>query len=140
LWENLNESSFFLQMLNCILGMVEKTQRAITILQQRQSAAASLRTTEDLVEEVQNRAIQAVSEVKAAAIQEIQKARSELWAVSGRRPRTAVADKDSGLLRVSTSMTESAEVSMLSSLSFLFYSQNNYECLKRPKILTVILY
>jgi len=104
-------------MLNCILGMVEKTQRAITILQQRQSAAASLRTTEDLVEEVQNRAIQAVSEVKAAAIQEIQKARSELWAVSGRRPRTAVADKDSGLLRVSTSMTESAEVSMLSSLS-----------------------
>ncbi len=127
-------------MLNCILGMVEKTQRAITILQQRQSAAASLRTTEDLVEEVQNRAIQAVSEVKAAAIQEIQKARSELWAVSGRRPRTAVADKDSGLLRVSTSMTESAEVSMLSSLSFLFYSQNNYECLKRPKILTVILY
>ena len=32
--------------------MVEKTQRAITILQQRQSAAASLRTTEDLVEEV----------------------------------------------------------------------------------------
>jgi hypothetical protein len=99
-------------MLNCILGMVEKTQRAITILQQRQSAAASLRTTEDLVEEVQNRAVQAVAEVKAAAIQEIQKARSELWAVGGgRRPRGG-ADKDGGLLRVSTSMTESAEVGL----------------------------
>ena len=111
---------FFCQMLNCILGMVEKTQRAITILQQRQSAAASLRTTEDLVEEVQNRAIQAVAEVKAAAIQEIQKARSELWAVSGgRRPRMT-AEKD-GLLRVSTSMTESAEVSPHSLFVMLNY-------------------
>jgi hypothetical protein len=100
--------------------MVEKTQRAITILQQRQSAAANLRTTEDLVEEVQNRAIQAVAEVKAVAIHEIQKTRSELWAVSGgRRPRAA-ADKD-GLLRVSTSMTENAEVSIEKQLTLEKY-------------------
>ena len=40
-------------MLNCILGMVEKTQSALTILQQRQSEAATLRTTEEAVADVQ---------------------------------------------------------------------------------------
>ena len=40
-------------MLNCILGMVEKTQSALTILQQRQSEAANLRTTEEAVADVQ---------------------------------------------------------------------------------------
>ena len=32
-----------LQMLRCISGMVDKTQRAISILQQRQAEAASVR-------------------------------------------------------------------------------------------------
>ena len=39
--------------MNCILGMVEKTQSALTILQQRQSEAATLRTTEEAVADVQ---------------------------------------------------------------------------------------
>ena len=40
-------------MLNCISGMVEKTQSAISILQQRQSEAGNVRTAEELVAEVQ---------------------------------------------------------------------------------------
>ena len=32
--------NYYAQMLNCISGMVEKTQRAISILQQRQAEAA----------------------------------------------------------------------------------------------------
>lgn len=45
--------TFWQVMLNCILGMVEKTQSALTILQQRQSEAATLRTTEEAVADVQ---------------------------------------------------------------------------------------
>ena len=43
------------QMLNCILGMVEKTQRAIRILQQRQQTSSSTnnRTTEEVVADLQ---------------------------------------------------------------------------------------
>ena len=44
-------------MLNCIMGMVEKTQRAITILQQRQTTANTLRSTEEIIEEVQASAL-----------------------------------------------------------------------------------
>ena len=62
-------------MLNCILGMVEKTQSALTILQQRQTEAASLRTTEEAVAEVQTRANLAIGEVKAAALEEIRAAK-----------------------------------------------------------------
>ena len=43
-------------MLNCILGMVEKTQRAITILQQRQQSSSqqfnNQRSPEDIIDEV----------------------------------------------------------------------------------------
>ena len=59
-----------LQMLNCILGMVEKTQRAITILQQRQSSQHlqhGLRTPEDIIDEVQTSAVRAVNEVRIGA-------------------------------------------------------------------------
>ena len=91
-------------MLNCILGMVEKTQRAITILQQRQTAAAALRSTEDIIEEVQASAVRAVNEVKQNALAEIARARHE--ALLLRRPGR---EKD-GLLRVSTSQSETAEV------------------------------
>ena len=86
-------------MLNCILGMVEKTQSALTILQQRQSEAATLRTTEEAVADVQvctlflptqnslhisldktkplvqARANLAILEVKQAAMEEIRAAR-----------------------------------------------------------------
>ena len=42
------------QMLNCILGMVEKPQRAIRILQQRQtSSTTNNRTTEEVVADLQ---------------------------------------------------------------------------------------
>ena len=61
-------------MLNCILGMVEKTQRAITILQQRQTTAANLRTTEEIVAAVQDKANTAIMEVKQAAMEQIRKA------------------------------------------------------------------
>ena len=63
-----------IQMLNCILGMVEKTQRALGILQQRHNTANNMRTTEELVGEVQRRAEVAVNEVKMAAIEEIRQA------------------------------------------------------------------
>ena len=74
----------FQVMLNCILGMVEKTQSALTILQQRQSEAASLRTAEEAVAEVQARANLAIMEVKAAAMEEIRAAQR-----AGRREEEA---------------------------------------------------
>ena len=61
-------------MLTCILGMVEKTQRAITILQQRQISVANIRTTEEVVAAVQEKANAAIMEVKYAAMKEIKKA------------------------------------------------------------------
>ena len=61
-------------MLTCILGMVEKTQRAITILQQRQISVANIRTTEEVVAAVQEKANTAIMEVKYAAMKEIKKA------------------------------------------------------------------
>ena len=60
-------------MLTCILGMVEKTQRAITILQQRQTATANIQTTEEIVAAVQDKANSAIMEVKQAALEEIKK-------------------------------------------------------------------
>lgn len=85
-------------MLNCILSMVEKTKRALTILQQRNSQdltnewlrkqdvsvdlkkAANeimmhaVRQTEDRVAEVRKRAEDAVNDVKRQAVIELQKA------------------------------------------------------------------
>lgn len=66
-------------MLNCILGMVDKTKRALTILQQRNGGpiadiptprpvgellAATIRSTEEKVVEVRRRAEEAVHEVQ----------------------------------------------------------------------------
>lgn len=70
-WKNIHV------MLNCILGMVEKTQRALGILQQRHSTTNNMRTTEELVAEVQHKAQSAVNEVKEAAIDEIRRALGE---------------------------------------------------------------
>ena len=58
-------------MLNCISGMVEKTQRAISILQQRQTEAANVRSTEELVADIQAKASIAILEVKQSAVEEI---------------------------------------------------------------------
>ena len=65
------------QMLNCISGMVEKTQSAISILQQRQAEAANIRNAEELVAEVQAKATIAIMEVKQAALEEIKKVKRE---------------------------------------------------------------
>ena len=65
------------QMMNCISGMVEKTQRAISILQQRQAEVSSIRAAEELVEEVQSNAAIAIMEVKQAALEETTQAESE---------------------------------------------------------------
>ena len=64
-------------MLNCISGMVEKTQSAISILQQRQAEVANVRTAEELVAEVQAKANMAILKVKQAALEEIKKAKRE---------------------------------------------------------------
>ena len=59
-------------MLNCILGMVEKTQRAIRILQQRQhttpSNSTNNRTTEEVVADLQTRANLAILEVTSKVL------------------------------------------------------------------------
>merc|ERR1712050_787993 len=62
-------------MLNCIAGMVEKTQSAINILQQRQTEVANIRNTEDILAEVQAKANKAILEVKQAALEEIRMAK-----------------------------------------------------------------
>ena len=64
-------------MLTCILGMVEKTQRAITILQQRQTATSNIRITEEIVAAVREKANSAIMEVKQAALEEIKKKAGE---------------------------------------------------------------
>lgn len=85
-------------MLNCILSMVEKTKRALTILQQRNNQELTnewlrkqdvgvdlkkaaneimmhaVRQTEDRVAEVRRRAEDAVNDVKKQAVIELQKA------------------------------------------------------------------
>lgn len=85
-------------MLNCILSMVEKTKRALTILQQRNNQdltnewlrkqdvsvdlkkaaneimIQAVRQTEDRVAEVRRRAEEAVNDVKRQAVVELQKA------------------------------------------------------------------
>ena len=62
-------------MMNCICGMVEKTQSAISILQQRQAEVANARNAEELVAEVQAKASMAILEGKQAALEEIKKAK-----------------------------------------------------------------
>ena len=59
------------QMLNCISGMVEKTQRAISIPQQRQAEVTNVRSAEELVADIQTKASLAIMEVKQAALNEI---------------------------------------------------------------------
>ena len=66
-----------LQMLNYICGMVEKTQSAISILQQRQADIVNIRTTEELVAEVQTKASIAIMEVKQAALEDIRHAEAQ---------------------------------------------------------------
>ena len=61
-------------MLTCILGMVEKTQHAITILQQRQTTATHIRTAEEIVDAVQEKTKAAMIEVKHASLEEIKRA------------------------------------------------------------------
>ena len=61
-------------MLTCILGMVEKTQRAITILQQRQKTSANIRTTEEIMDAVKDKAKAAIMEVKQASVEEMKRA------------------------------------------------------------------
>lgn len=83
-------------MLNCILSMVEKTKRALSILQSRSQTdcysgagggpggdlkkaaaeimAAAVRQTEERVAEVKRKAEDAVNEVKRGAVLELQKA------------------------------------------------------------------
>jgi len=63
-------------MLDCICGMVEKTQSAINILQQRQIEPLNIRDTEQLVTELQNKASIAITEVKESALEEIKQAES----------------------------------------------------------------
>ncbi|XP_047506630.1 protein CBFA2T3 [Pieris napi] len=84
-WKNINT------MLNCILSMVEKTKRALAILQQRGTGvepaentdikraaseimAAAVRQTEERVAEVRRRAEDAVNQVKRQALLELQRA------------------------------------------------------------------
>jgi hypothetical protein len=64
-------------MLNCISGMVEKTQSAISILQQRQAEVANVRNAEEIVAEVQAKASAAILEMKQAALEEIEKAKRD---------------------------------------------------------------
>ena len=61
-------------MLTCILCMVEKTQCAITILQQRQTAAGNIRTTDEIVAYVKEKAKADIMEVKQASLEEIKRA------------------------------------------------------------------
>ncbi|XP_023949369.2 protein CBFA2T1 [Bicyclus anynana] len=82
-WKNINT------MLNCILSMVEKTKRALAILQQRgveppesndikraasEIMATAVRQTEEKVAEVRRRAEDAVNQVKRQALLELQRA------------------------------------------------------------------
>ncbi|XP_069687632.1 protein CBFA2T3-like isoform X2 [Periplaneta americana] len=85
-WKNIHV------MLNCILSMVEKTKRALAILQHRgappadasdardikrtagEIMAQTIRVTEDRVAEVKRRAEEAVNEVKRQAVAELQRA------------------------------------------------------------------
>ena len=64
-------------MLNCISGMVEKTQRPISILQQRQTEAANVRSAEELVADIQAKASLAILEVKQSAVEEIKQLRQK---------------------------------------------------------------
>ena len=71
-------------MLNCISGMVEKTQRAISILQQRQAEAANVRSAEELVADIQAKASLAILEVKQSAVEEIKQLRQKATEKQGK--------------------------------------------------------
>ena len=85
------------QMLNCISGMVEKTQRAISILQQRQAEAGSARSAEELVADIQARASSALMEVKLAALEEIRAAKQ--GAADTAQPGQQSKNKDEVILQ-----------------------------------------
>ena len=89
------------QMLNCISGMVEKTQRAISILQQRQAEAGSARSAEELVADIQARASSALMEVKLAALEEIRAAKQ--GAADTAQPGQQSKNKDE--VRLDTKLT-----------------------------------
>jgi hypothetical protein len=57
--------------------LVEKTQSAISILQQQQAEVANVRNAEELVNKGQARAHMAILEVKEAALEEIKNAKEE---------------------------------------------------------------
>ena len=60
--------------LSCILCIVEKTQHAISILQQRQTTAANIRTTDEIVAYVKEKAKADITEVKQASLKEMKRA------------------------------------------------------------------
>ena len=62
-------------MLNCISGMVEKTQSAISILQQQQAEVANASNAEELVIDLGTQANMAILEVKQSALEKIKKAK-----------------------------------------------------------------
>ncbi|KAL0271064.1 UNVERIFIED_CONTAM: hypothetical protein PYX00_008288 [Menopon gallinae] len=77
-WKNINT------MLNCILSMVEKTKRALSILQTRDRGSTAetdmkraaneiIRITEDRIAEIKRRAEEAVNEVKRQAMIELER-------------------------------------------------------------------
>jgi crotonobetainyl-CoA:carnitine CoA-transferase CaiB-like acyl-CoA transferase len=82
-------------MLNCISGMVEKTQSAISILQQRKAGVANVRNAEELVADVQAKAHMAILEVKQAALEEIKKAKGEQRSKDQSNCKDEVAQMDS---------------------------------------------
>ncbi|XP_039749199.1 protein CBFA2T3 [Pararge aegeria] len=98
-WKNINT------MLNCILSMVEKTKRALAILQQRgveppesndikraasEIMATAVRQTEEKVAEVRRRAEDAVNQVKRQALLELQRA---VGAAEGRALELVAAER-----------------------------------------------
>ena len=89
--------------------MVEKTQRAISILQQRQADAGSVRSAEEVVSDIQSKANMAILEVKQAALDEI------------RHMRQA---KETGQLKLKSK----EEVNTRSLLNVKFYNLNHFVC------------
>jgi len=91
-------------MLNCIAGMVEKTQSAINILQQRQTEVANIRNTEDILAEVQSRAHQAIVEVKQVALEEIKTIKKEKIVETQNDSKEEVKSMSKIRYKVSTTM------------------------------------
>ena len=95
-------------MLNYISGMVEKTQSAISILQQCQAEVANVRNAEEIVAEVQAKANMVSLEVKQAALEEIKITQMCCFRLVGNvgvqlpRPVPGVAWQDIAVLSANT--------------------------------------